>query len=486
MSDQDDPFGLSNDAGRTRIRPVKSGAPATIPQRPTFGGEQPPTQGHGGQGYGGPGFGGQGGFGSPPPDYPPQGGRGPKPRLTRAHANPLIVAFSTLLELAPELERATPPANAEALRLRLQENLIDARDSAIGMGVPMTRANQAAWFVAALVDDIALNTPWGGHSSWPRQPLVVGLSGEVDAGTKFFDRLEELLRYPNRDPEMLELGFHCLNLGFRGKHRVQGRAGDSALLALRSAIARAIRSPEAEAADLSPHWQGVSAPDEKPRFAVPIWTIGLAALAVITAIYVGLGIQLSNKATQLYALARLIPPPERAEIFRPVRSNAEPPAPEIKIEPVVIELVPACLAKAPADTAPALTGRDDVGLAFFTLRGSNPEVFRSAKADINEVYGPLVTALAECIKENVDLIGKVTIIGHTDSVPVQASNPFASNQGLSEARARTIANLLAAAGVPPELLAAEGRGDSEPVGDNATKTGKAENRRVEIKIEKKL
>ena len=68
----------------------------------------------------------------------------------------------------------------EALRLRLQNNLIDARDSAVGMGVPMTRANQAAWFVAALIDDIALNTPWGGHSGWPRQPLVVGLSGEVD------------------------------------------------------------------------------------------------------------------------------------------------------------------------------------------------------------------------------------------------------------------------------------------------------------------
>ena len=30
------------------------------------------------------------------------------------------------------------------------------------------------------------------------------------------------------------------------------------------------------------------------------------------------------------------------------------------------------------------------------------------------------------------------------------------------------------------------RGDSEPVGDDKTKTGKAENRRVEIKIEKKL
>ncbi|WP_374644604.1 type IVB secretion system protein IcmH/DotU [Tabrizicola sp.] len=492
MSDQDDPFGLSNDAGRTRIRPVKANPPATAPVQPTFGGGPAPTQGYGAQGYGGQGYGGQGyggqggGFGAPPQDYGQGAARGPRPRLARAHPNPLIVAFAPLLELAPELERALPPANAEGLRLRLQENLIDARDSAVGMGVPMTRANQAAWFVAALIDDIALNTPWGGHSGWPRQPLVTGLTGEVDAGTRFFDRLEELLRHPNRDPELLELGFHCLNLGFRGKYRVEGRTGDAALLAMRAAIARTIRNPEAEAAPLSPHWQGVIAPDEKPRFAVPLWTIGLAAVAVITALYVGLGIQLSNKATQLYALARLLPPPERAEIFRPVRTNAEPAAPEIKIEPVVLELVPACLAKAPADTAAALTGKDDVSLAFLTLRGSDPEVFRSAKADINQVYGPLVTALADCIKENIEVIGKVTVIGHTDSVPVQASNPFASNQGLSEARARTIADLLAAAGVPPDLLAAEGRADSEPVGDNGTKQGRAENRRIEIKIEKKL
>ena len=69
---------------------------------------------------------------------------------------------------------------------------------------------------------------------------------------------------------------------------------------------------------------------------------------------------------------------------------------------------------------------------------------------------------------------------------MQASNPFASNQGLSEARARTIADLLTAAGVPADLIAAEGRADSEPVGDNATKQGRAENRRIEIKIEKKL
>ena len=60
------------------------------------------------------------------------------------------------------------------------------------------------------------------------------------------------------------------------------------------------------------------------------------------------------------------------------------------------------------------------------------------------------------------------------------------SRGLSEARAKTIADLLTAAGVPPDLLVSEGRADSEPVGDNKTKQGRAENRRIEIKIEKKL
>ena len=479
MTDKDDPFGLSNDAGRTRIRPVKTGQ-STQTAQPTA---QPSHGGAPQSGYQQPGQ-------NPPaynqPAYNQPASRGPRVRHARNHPNPLIAAFSALLEIAPELERAMPPANAETLRVRLQDNLIDARDGAVGMGAPLTRANQAAWFVAALIDDIVLNTPWGGHSDWPRQPLVVGLSGDVDAGTRFFDQLDELQRYANRDPDLLELAFVCVSLGFRGKYRVQGSAGDAALIALRSSTARLIRNSDAEQADLSPHWRGVVAADEPPHFLVPLWTILLTAAALITAIYVGLSIQLSGKAEQLYALARLLPPPERAAIFRPVRTTETLAVPELVLQPLVLELVPACLAKAPPDTAAALSGSDDVSFAFLTLRGSNPEVFRSAKADINQVYGPLVTSLAACITENVELIGKVTVIGHTDSEPVQKSNPFASNQGLSEARAGTIADLLIAAGVPADLVASEGRADSEPVGDNGTKPGRAENRRVEIKIEKKL
>ncbi len=488
MSDKDDPFGLSNDAGRTRIRPVRApgaaGPGAAGPATAGPGTAQPTGGGYGGGGpqpYGQPqayGGGQAGGFGAAPAGPP-------RLRQSRAHPNVFVAAFAPLLELAPELERAAPPGRPDSLRVHLWGALNEARDSAVGMGLPLTRANQGAWFVAALLDDIALNTPWGGQGDWPRQTLVTQLSGEVDAGTRFFDRFEELLRFANRDPQLMELGYLCLGLGFRGKLRMQPGGGESAIMALRAQAARVLKDVDATETDLSPRWQGVAAPDEPRRFVVPLWTVGLAAAGIITAIYMGLGLQLSSRASQLYALAALIPPNERAEIIRPARETVAP-MPEIKVDPILLELLPLFAAKVPPDTGRAVKGREDASVTVLQIQGTSPELFRSAKADLNEGYGPLITAIGQVIVENADFVGRVTVIGHTDNVPVQRSNPFASNQGLSEARAATIAALLVAAGVQADLVTYEGHADSEPIGDNATRDGRAENRRVEIKIEKKL
>ncbi len=476
MTDKDDPFGLSSDAGRTRIRPVAGARPL------------PPIQPQGGQTWGAP----------PPPQQPAFGsfGGGPafaapsapaRPRGQRPHANPLVAAFAPLLELAPELERAHPPAQPEVLRQRVQGALIDARDAAVALGQPLTRANQGAWFVAALIDDIALNTPWGGHSDGPRQPNVTQLTGEVDAGTRFFRHLEELVAHPNRDPDLLELAYLCLGLGFRGQYRPQGPTGEATITALRGQIARALRNVDTLAAPLSPHADGVKVPDEPRRFAVPLWTVWLVAVALVAAIYTGLSLQLGNKAEQLFVSAAALPPAERAGIFRPVRDTEAPPVPVPVVEPTVtFELLPLFQEKAPAETAAALKGREDVSMAVLVVQGASPEVFRSAKADLRDEYQPLIAAIAQVILENAEVIGRITVVGHTDSVPVQASNPFQSNQGLSEARAATIAKLLTAAGVPADQVVSEGRADTQPVGDNATKEGRAQNRRIEIKIEKRL
>jgi len=458
MSDRDDPFGLGNDAGRTRIRPRRQDRSGATFSAGTAR------------------------------DGPSPGEPAPRIRQLRASDNSLVNAFAALLGLAPELERAAAPENPETLRARLYDNLIYSRDAAVGEGVPLTRADQAAWFVAALLDDIALNTPWGGNSDWPREPLVVSLTGDVDAGTRFFDRAGELLRYSERDPEMLELAYLCLALGFRGKHRVSGRSGEGELAQMRGAMARALSRPDDTDKALSPHWQGVAATDEPPRFRVPLWAVALVAAALITTIYAGLGIRLSTRGEQLFTLASVLPPAERAGIFRPIRETGTPQEPEPLTvpEPAMIQLLPLFAEAAPPGTVKALTGREDVSLSVIAVQSSSPELFRSAKADINDVYAPLIASIARVIAENTEVIGGIRVVGHTDSIPVQRANPFASNQGLSEARARTIAALLVANGVPADMVRAEGRAATEPIADNATKEGRARNRRVEIYVEKKV
>ena len=211
----------------------------------------------------------------------------------------------------------------------------------------------------------------------------------------------------------------------------------------------------------------------------------MAAAALVTALYAGLGLQLSTRSEQLFTLANALPPTQRAELFRPVRDTAAEP-PQIELAPTSFELLPAITAAAPPETAKAIDGNEDPALVVLRLQGSAPELFRSAKADLNAEYQPLIAAIAGVLKENDELIGGVTVIGHTDNVPVQRSNPFASNQGLSEARAERIAALLAASGVPEAKLRHEGHADAEPIAGNDTKEGRARNRRVEIRIEKRL
>lgn len=71
----------------------------------------------------------------------------------------------------------------------------------------------------------------------------------------------------------------------------------------------------------------------------------------------------------------------------------------------------------------------------------------------------------------------VTVVGHTDS---EGSDAF--NQGLSEDRAVEVVDALISAGGPSALLSTDGRGESDPVADNASEAGRQANRRVEIVI----
>ena len=71
----------------------------------------------------------------------------------------------------------------------------------------------------------------------------------------------------------------------------------------------------------------------------------------------------------------------------------------------------------------------------------------------------------------------VIVVGHTDNVGTDAYN-----QKLSQRRAEAVKAYMVSLGVAKSRIYTEGKGESQPVADNKTSSGRAKNRRVEVEV----
>ena len=76
---------------------------------------------------------------------------------------------------------------------------------------------------------------------------------------------------------------------------------------------------------------------------------------------------------------------------------------------------------------------------------------------------------------NQNPVTTLRIVGHTDNVGSDATN-----NPLSVNRAAATRDYLVSRGVASKRISIDGRGEQEPIADNATAAGRAKNRRVEI------
>ncbi|WP_165023688.1 OmpA family protein [Dysgonomonas sp. ZJ279] len=102
-------------------------------------------------------------------------------------------------------------------------------------------------------------------------------------------------------------------------------------------------------------------------------------------------------------------------------------------------------------------------------------LFATNSSTLNPSSQTALTNFAASLKNNPDT--DVKIYGHTDS-----SGNDAINNPLSEKRAQSVYNFLQSKGVNGARMESQGFGSSQPVADNSTTTGRAQNRRVEILI----
>ncbi len=101
--------------------------------------------------------------------------------------------------------------------------------------------------------------------------------------------------------------------------------------------------------------------------------------------------------------------------------------------------------------------------------------FATNSPDINASFYDVLNSVALVLKKYDKTLIDVT--GHTDS-----TGPKALNDKLSQARAESVSRYLISQGTDSRRFLINGVGSSQPIATNKTPEGRAQNRRVEIKL----
>ena len=125
---------------------------------------------------------------------------------------------------------------------------------------------------------------------------------------------------------------------------------------------------------------------------------------------------------------------------------------------------------------------DANGLEAVKVTFDSGILFATGKADLSTTAKTSLFQFANVLKSNADC--DVAVQGYTDNAGWKNSTAEQSQQKnleLSQQRAQSVTNYLLSQGVSPtQIRSTMGFGESNPVADNSTAAGKAQNRRVEV------
>jgi type VI secretion system protein ImpK len=383
---------------------------------------------------------------------------------------PLIMAAAPLLQLLARLRNTFNAPDSGDLRERAVRELRRFEETARVQNIPLDQLRPAHYALCASLDDVVLATPWGSQGAWAQRSLVSTFHQEVRSGERFFDILNQIKLNPGNFLPVLELMYFCLSLGYMGRFRLSPR-GPAEIDRLREEAYVVIRrqSPPGEAA-LSPHWQGVAAPYRAKMFSVPVWVTAVAALGGVALVYALCLFSLSGKSDAVFEADLAAPPAAMPAITRaaPVVPPPEPAA----VGPDILARISGFLQPEIAAGKVTVLGTDNQPI----VRLNNQGLFASGSAAVESGDVDLLQKIGTALGRET---GTVVVTGYTDNQPIHTLQ-FPSNFELSTSRAQAASVILDQTIGDESRVTAKGLGDADPVADNATVQGRAQNRRIEI------
>ena len=257
----------------------------------------------------------------------------------------------------------------------------------------------------------------------------------------------------------LELQYHCLNLGFKGKFRVEA-SGESKLEDYRNRIYHILNQIDGPHSQfLAPSWKSRVAAGMELRNQIPLWVV-ISVLALIAlVVYLFFNMRLNE---QVDATA------ENLKLVHPL-SSSQVEGNKSKQLDLLTQLLHTEIQRG------IVSVEQQTDRIRITI--NNESLFNSGEAILLPSFQPILEKLALSLEGTK---GKSLITGHTDDSPISTSQ-YPSNWHLSLARATQVANSMAKNTGLMGRLWPEGKGSAEPLVSN-TNSDKALNRRIEIDL----
>ena len=144
-------------------------------------------------------------------------GQHPQSALPVPGENLIIRATSPLLNYLAKLKQKFAKGeqmSPDVLRKDSKDLLAEVENNLLKYSDYHTRLDLIKYVLTALIDEVIIFSAWEYHSDWQAHPLEMDLFGKSIAGERFFELLEN---DGYRDPELAELFFVCLGIGFDRK-----------------------------------------------------------------------------------------------------------------------------------------------------------------------------------------------------------------------------------------------------------------------------
>ena len=374
--------------------------------------------------------------------------------------NPLIEAAKPVFILANSMQQTTSQLSTDSLINKFSLLINNFEENAEKNGAKYDAIQAAKYCLCTFVDELAVRAGWA-DETWSKNSLLVSFYDETWGGERFFEIIQNLKQDSDKNINLLEFMYLCLQFGYKGKYQVLNN-GELEIDKIKRDLLALIHSKRPDqTVNLFKHNPIITNNiQRKRRLAIPLWVVGVLGAVALGIGYFTMQWSLGDKFNTASIKVNSLKLPSAITKQQDAQNT-------VRLRPLLENEIARKL----------VSVEDFQDRSTITILGDG--LFESGSAQIQDQYYPVLAAVSQAL-DSVE--GQIIVTGYTDNQPIQSLN-FPSNWHLSQARADAVKEiLLNYVKNGGTRIRSEGRGSTYPVAPNDTLENRAKNRRVEITL----